>query len=321
MSGKILYLSAEDVRSLNINPAMARTAMKEAYERHAAGLSESQKKGSLFIGPGHGFQTMVAADSGAGIATVKWVAMSPVEPGSGRAGINGIVIVSDYTTGEPVAILDGNLVTLLRTAAMSAVAASMMIVEAPQSIGFVGCGMQALAHLDAFCSLYPSLKHVYAFNLDKSAAERLVGYAKGKGMTGDAVDGHDSVLENADIVITTVPGGPNLVPFLDANKLKKDAFVSAVDLGRSWLPETFPSFQWLVTDSLSQGDAPWDVKTEPVTTAKFHTDLTQMAGEKPSPVSGRKLFCFKGYALADLTLAGLAYNLAKEKGIGQELPR
>lgn len=321
MTGKILYLSAEDVRSLNIDPTRARTALQQAYERHAAGLSVSRKKESLYLGPGHGFQTMVAADSGAGIATVKWVAMAPVEAGSGRAGINGVVIVSDYRSGEPVAILDGNLITLLRTAAMSAVAASMMITEAPHSIGFIGCGMQAQAHLDAFRDLYPSLKTVYAFNPRRPAAECLLGHAQNLGFTGEVVDAPDRVLAHADIIITTVPGGPTLVPFLDANKLGKNAFVSAVDLGRSWLPTSFPAFQWMVTDSLSQGDAPWDVNSDPVTTARFHADLTQLAGEKTPPVAGRKLFCFKGYALADLVLADLACRLAKEQGIGQELPR
>lgn len=317
----ILYLSAADVRALNIDPDLARTTMRRAYERHAEGLSDSLKKGSLYLGPGHGFQTMVAADSGAGIATVKWVAMAPTVHGSGRAGINGLIVVSDYVTGEPVAMMDGNLITLLRTAAMSAVAASLQIVDAPHSIGFIGCGMQALAHVDAFCALYPSLQHVYAFNLNKAPAERLVAYAKGKGVDGVAVESYEDVLKDADIVISTVPGGPNLVPFLDANKLRKNAFVSAVDLGRSWLPESFPAFQWLVTDSLSQGNAPWDVNSEPVTTATFNADLTQMIGQKLAPAEGRQLFCFKGYALADLALADLVYRLAQDQDIGLRLPR
>lgn len=91
-------------------------------------------------------------------------------------------------------------------------------------------------------------------------------------------------------------------------------------LAEAGFPNPFPAFQFLATDSLTQGHAPSDVNGEPVNTAKFHTDLTRLAGEKPTPVAGCKLFCFKGYALADLALANLVLKLAKERG-GIELPR
>jgi len=322
MNSAILYLSGDDVRSLNISPAQARDAVREAFERHFDGKSQSLKKASLALGPGHGFQTMVAADAGAGIATVKWVAMAQVEPNSKRAGINGVICVSDYTTGEPVALMDGNEITLIRTAALSSVAASLMVTEPPKSIGMIGCGMQAVAHLDAFRDLFPSLAHVYAFSKRKSSSDKFVDTARDTGLTGEATDSPEPVLENSDIIITMVPGGPGLVPFLDANRLKSEVFVSAVDLGRSWIPESFPAFQFLATDSLTQGRAPFDINGEPVNTAKFHTDLTGLAGEKPAPVAGRKLFCFKGYALADLALANLVLKLAKEQGgVGVELSR
>lgn len=322
MNSKILYLTGGDVRSLNISPAQARDAVREAFERHFDGKSQSLKKGSLMLGPGHGFQTMVAADAGAGIATVKWVAIAQVEPNSDRAGINGVVCVSDYTTGQPVALMDGNEITLIRTAALSSVAASLMVTALPKSIGMIGCGLQAVAHLDAFRDLFPSLTHVYAFSKEKSSSDKFVDDARAKGLTGEATESPEPVLENSDVVVTMVPGGPGLVPFLDANRLKSEVFVSAVDLGRSWIPESLSAFQFLATDSLTQGHAPLDVNGEPVDTEKFHTDLTRLAGEKSAPVAGRKLFCFKGYALADLALANLVLKLAKERGrVGMELPR
>lgn len=321
MNSELLYLSADDVRSLSIGPTQARVAIREAFERHAEGKSQSLKKGALFLGPGHGFQTMVAADADAGIATVKWVAIAPVTPNSKKAGVNGVICVSDFTTGEPIALMDGNEITLMRTAAMSAVAASLMVNGTPETIGMIGCGMQALAHLDAFCDLFPSLHHVYAFSRGKCSSEKLVETARGKQLTGEATDSPAPVLENSDIVITMVPGGPDLVPFLDANRLKSEAFVSAVDIGRSWIPETLPAFRLLATDSLAQGLAPYGPNNEPVTTVKFHTDLSGLASEKPEPVAGRKLFCFRGYALADLALANLAIKLAKELAVGIKLPR
>jgi ornithine cyclodeaminase/alanine dehydrogenase len=321
MNSKLLYLTAADVRSLAIGPEQARTAILSAFERHFRGMSHSLKKASLSLGAGHGFQAMVAADADAGVATVKWVAMSPVEPGSQRAGINGVICVSDYVTGEPVAVMDGNEVTLIRTAALSAAAASLMVSRAPKTIGMIGCGMQAYGHLAAFHDLFPSLEHVYACSLQAWHAEKLVEAANRRGLTGEISVTPGAALENSDILISMVPGGPGLVPFLDANRLKKDVFVSAVDLGRSWLPATFPAFDFLATDSLSQGNAPSDVNGDAVSTVTYHTDLTALTGEKSVPAGGRKLFCFKGYALADLAIADLAFNLAKQRDVGIQLPR
>ncbi|MCK1377299.1 ornithine cyclodeaminase family protein, partial [Bradyrhizobium sp. 24] len=82
-----------------------------------------------------------------GIATVKMVAIVPVEGNQARSRVNGLVCVSDYKTGLPVAVLDGNSITLIRTAATSAAAAIYLAPEAPATIGLIGCGLQALSHL------------------------------------------------------------------------------------------------------------------------------------------------------------------------------
>lgn len=129
------------------------------------------------------------------------------------------------------------------------------------------------------------------------------------------------MLAQSDIVVTMVPGAPGLAPFLDARALKPHAFVSAVDIGRSWLPESFPAFDLLATDSLAQSKAPYDVNGRPVAGACFHTDLAELCSNDPPPRAGRRLFCFRGFAVADLALANLAFRQACDRGIGTALPR
>ena len=55
----------------------------------------------------------------------------------------------------------------------------------------------------------------------------------------------------SDIIVSTVPSGPNLKPFLDPGWVSPGAFVSAVDLGRSWL-DGFEAFDRIVTDDRAQ---------------------------------------------------------------------
>ncbi len=322
MSSDLLYLSRDDVRKLAITPGAAREAVLQAFRDHAVGLNQSLPKSALLLGPGHGFQGMVAASKAQDVATLKWVSMAPVAPNSPAPGINALICVSDYATGAPLAVLDGDEITLIRTAALSAAAASRMAPRDPETIGFIGCGLQAYSHLAAFHDLYPELKTALAFSRSRSSAESLAKAAEAQGLEAEVLDDADALLSRADIVISMVPGAPGLRSFLDARLMKPSSFASAVDIGRSWLPETFPAFDVLATDSLAQSKSPYDVDGEPVTTARFQHDLIGLAGlEAPIAADKRSLFCFRGFALADLALAHLVVEKADETGAGMRLPR
>ena len=96
MTSTLTYLSRRDVEAAGVTPAEAREAVLTVFADHAAGLNKSLPKGSIEIAPGHGFQAMAAASESAGIATLKWVAMAPLAPGTTTAGINSLICVSDY---------------------------------------------------------------------------------------------------------------------------------------------------------------------------------------------------------------------------------
>jgi ornithine cyclodeaminase/alanine dehydrogenase len=233
-----------------------------------------------------------------------------------------LILVSDHAGGAPLAVMDGDGITLIRTAAMSAAAASLMARPDPTSIGFVGCGLQAYAHLDAFLDLYPGLDEVLCFSRSEASAASLAATARSHGLASEVSVSADDLIARCDIVISTVPGASGLRAFLDAHLMKPDAFASAVDIGRSWLPESLPAFEVLATDSLSQSKAPYDVNGEPVTTVRFRHDLAGLTG-LPAPVAAgrRSMFCFRGFAVADLALAHLALEKAREAGLGMSLPR
>ncbi|AOO81998.1 hypothetical protein [Bosea vaviloviae] len=327
MGNELLYLSRGDVQALAIAPSEAREAVLQAFRDHAAGLNQSLPKSALGLGPGHGFQAMTAASSAQSIATLKWVSMAPVPPkspvlGIQVPGINALICVSDYASGAPIAVLDGDEITLIRTAALSAAAASRLAPPAPRTIGFVGCGLQAHAHLAAFLDLYPGLTSALLFSRSRASAESLAEAASVRGLAAEVVDDADLLLARSDIVISMVPGAPGLQPFLDVNRMKPISFASAVDIGRSWRPETLPSFDVLVTDSLAQSSAPYDVDGQPVTTVRFQHDLVEFAdAPHPTAAERRSFFCFRGFALADLALAHLVVAKARAAGIGVKLPR
>lgn len=322
MSNPFLYLSQKDVAACAVSPREAREAVLRAFRDHAAGRNRSLPKTALSLGPGHAFQAMTAASQAQAIATVKWVASAPSQPGSTVPSVSALICVSDYATGAPLAILDGDEITLVRTAAMSAAAASLLAPPDARIVGFVGCGLQAHAHLAAFHDLFPGLSTALMLSRSRGSAERLSESAAARGLATAIVDDADTLLARADLIISMVPAAPGLRPFLDAGRMKPVAFAAAVDTGRSWLPEALPAFDILATDSLAQSQAPYDVDGQPVTSVRFSNDLTGLS-QTPLADAGtrRSLFCFRGFALADLALAHLVLTKARAGGIGTLLPR
>lgn len=322
MSNDLLYLSHKDVRACSVTPREAREAVLAAFRDHAAGRNRSLPKSALALGPGHAFQAMTAASEAQEIATVKWVASAPSQAGSSVPSVSALICVSDYATGAPLAILDGDEITLVRTAAMSAAAASLLAPPDARMIGFVGCGLQAHAHLAAFHDLFPDLSAALMLSRSRASAERLAEAAAARGLATEIIDDADALLARADIVISMIPAAPGLRPFLDASRMKPASFAAAVDTGRSWLPVALPTFDILATDSLAQSQAPYDVDGQPVASVRFGHDLAALS-QMPLADAGtkRSLFCFRGFALADLALAHLVLEKARAGGIGTLLPR
>ncbi|WP_176946141.1 hypothetical protein [Bradyrhizobium sp. Rc2d] len=322
MSAELLYLSNADVQELQISPRDAREVVLASFRDNASGRNIGLPKSVITAGPSSWFISMSSASEANNLATMKWVAVVPVEGNHGRPTVNGLVCVSDYKTGLPVAVLDGNSITLIRTAAISAAAAVYLAPEAPANIGLIGCGMQALSHIDAFVDLFPSLRRIYLLSRSVRSAERTATVASEKQLYPIIVKEPDTLLSESDIVITMVPPSPGLNSFLDARLLPPSSFVSAVDGGRSWRPETLTSFDRFVTDNLEQYSSPVDASGRYVESIKFQDDLVHLASCPSQPAApSRALFSFRGFVIADLALAHLALQKARALGIGTVLPR
>lgn len=291
--------------------------MAEVFADLASGQCRFLPKSQLSLGPGRSFQTMVAASHRWSVAAVKWVSVVPAGPETDLPPISAVICLNDLTTGHPLAVMDGEVITLLRTAAMSALAAERMVAGEPRVLAFAGCGAQARSHLEAFRDLFPSLAQVLCHSRSPASAEALAGLAKGRGLQAEVVADPDALLRRADIVISTVPAAPGLSPTLDAAAMKADAMAVMVDLGRSWKPGSLSGFSRIATDSLEQMRHPFDAAGRPVEGAEITLDLLSDL----SPADSRQAFCFRGHAAGDLAAAVLVHGLIRERLMGQELRR
>ena len=92
------------------------------------------------------------------IVGLKTVSFAPDNPKKGKATITGSVILSDYETGETLAVLDGGYLTKIRTGAISGVATKYLSREDAKVLTVIGAGVQAEGLIEAVmaCLLYTS---------------------------------------------------------------------------------------------------------------------------------------------------------------------
>ncbi|MDO8895228.1 MAG: ornithine cyclodeaminase family protein [Nitrosomonas sp.] len=258
--------------------------------------------------------TLAAADNPPFLA-VKALVLNPDNPKQGFESINALVILLDSHSGLPLAIIDGNWVTAVRTAGLSAVAAKRLARPDASIAAFIGCGVQAHSHLQALAAMFP-LKQIQAFGRGTASRDAFCRSAEKLGLMAIASQTAQEAVSNADLIVTSVTLAPQLVPFLDARWLKPGAFVTMTDLAAPWLVESMSAFDRIIVDDLKQEASLPKPLVDP---ALVCGDLTSLVtGDAAGRRTGdeRTAFVFRGLAIGDLAVAGLAYQRACESSQG-----
>lgn len=316
----LLYLSDRDIARLGLEPEEARTAIEDALGFAPADVFAVPKL-NLPLRAGDFFQAMPAAARGLGLALVKWTGVVAHRGGRGLANVNALIALSDIAGGQPVAVLAGNRITALRTAAMTAIAARRLARPDSGVIAFVATGLQARSHLAALRPLFPRLGRALLFGRAPASVAAFADVVRAAGLACNVCAEARHAIEPADIVVTSVPAADGFVPFLDGGWLKPGAFAAMVDLGRSWRPETIRDFDVMATDDRVQSTViAADGKLAHA--GPWPADLADLvAGRHPGRTGPRQRtgFIFAGMALADLAVAALVYRRAVAADAGTRL--
>lgn len=304
----IPYLSETDLDALGLTTVQIADAIEEAIRGSESGRVWAAPKAALTPPDDNRYMmTALAAMDGPSVLAVKTVVLNPENTSKGIPQINGLVTMLDSETGLPLAILDGNWITAIRTAGLSATAARHMAREDSAVIGFVGCGVQARSHLQAFSDLFP-LKRVMMLGRGQANIDRLGAMASDLGMTAEVSSCADVMMGEVDILITTVTHTDAGAPFLDANNMRPGSFMVSVDLAAPWKRDSFVALDRLAVDDLEQENALPNKLCDP---AHITGDLTGLVLGKTKgrkTPTDRTAFVFRGHALGDLALSVLAWE-------------
>jgi len=247
----------------------------------------------------------------------------PGNPARGLPTIQGVVVLSDGETGQPLALMDSMEITALRTGAATAVAARYLARPDARVATIVGCGRQGRIQLAALARVR-RLERVYAVDQDPAAVARFA--EKMSGALGLPVRPAGTIGEAAlrsDICVTCTP---SRVPLLHRKDVAPGSFIAAVgadDEDKQELDAGLMAVGTVVVDSLEQcasiGDLHHALAQGLVSTAGVHAQLADVvAGRKPGRRSPEEITIFDstGVAIEDVAAAAAVYEKAIGAGRG-----
>ena len=309
----IPVLSADDLASLDISTIDVVDMIAKLVRGRAEGTVWSAPKVSLPLPDTRYIMATLAVADEPPLLGVKSLLLNPRNPARGEPLMNSIITLQDSETGVPVAVMDGNWVTAVRTAALSALAARHMARPASETIAFIGCGVQARSHLKAFHDLYP-LKTAHIFGRGRANIDALGAVADEMGLACHVAASPQEALAEADIIVSSVTREPGAETFADPAWIRPGAFAALTDLARPWHQDGLAGLDRVIIDDRAQEAL---MKDPMVPNDAVSGDLTELVlGQVPGRGSDseRTAFVFRGYALGDFALAALAFQEFTQAG-------
>lgn len=318
----LLYLSEADMRTAGLPMRGLVEALASAFRDLGEGRAEVPAKIGVHPSAASFFHAMPALWAGGPAAAVKWVGSFPGNRALGQPSISAMLVLSEPSDGRPLAVMDGRWLTVRRTAACSALSARFLARSGARSLGVMGCGLQARAHVEALREVLP-LAQVKAFDRHRDRATAFAEDVRREhGVEATAHDTLREVVEGMDVVLTAGAIAQLPDPPIASGWLPPGAFACSVDYASPWSSAALGEMDLVCTDDRAQLEAAR--RTGPVARLPLaHADLTELVtGRRPGRTTEgqRTLACNLGFALADVVAAVLVYRRAQETGLGTRLP-
>jgi ornithine cyclodeaminase/alanine dehydrogenase-like protein (mu-crystallin family) len=300
----VLHLDEEQVRALlqwdELIPAMenalAQFSLGQVLQPVRNMLTVEEGKRYLGIMPAVADQAMGA----------KLVSFYPGNEEKGIATHHAMILLFRPDTGEPLAVMDGRLITEMRTAAVSAAVTKYLAAPEAHVLALVGSGVQAHAHLQAL-SRVRHFDEIRVWSRTAAHADRFAGQHQAKAMPiAEAVRG-------ADVIVTATNA---LQPILQGDWLKPGAHVNAVGSPRpNWreLDDRVMTNMVVVDSREAVLKESGDVI---LSGAEIYAEAGEIfAGTKAAPFSKTTVFKSVGLAIEDIATAKLVYDNAAKVAI------
>ncbi|MBC9713581.1 ornithine cyclodeaminase family protein [Streptomyces sp. TRM66268-LWL] len=271
------------------------------------------------------YLAMAAASAPDGLATVKLLADLPANRERGLPVQRSAVLAADAETGACVALLDGAELTRIRTAAATAVATGALARADARTLGVLGTGPLARAHVQA---LLPgrAYEHVLVWGRTPDNAQSLAHWITAElGVPAKVFTDPRSVTEHADVLCTLTPSrdplvhGDWLTPGQHINAVGAPPRADHRELDTAAVLRCRIVVDAYETALAKSGEVLIPLAEGALREDAFRTELgAVLTGRAPGRTTDEELTLFNsvGVGLQDLAVARLLIDRAGERGLG-----
>jgi ornithine cyclodeaminase/alanine dehydrogenase-like protein (mu-crystallin family) len=315
-----LHINEDEVKSL-FSMGMAIESVEAVSRKQATGEVLLHARRRFELPGGKFFHYMAAADAQAGLVATKQYTY-----------VNGkltfLVCLFSMESGEAAALIEGDVLSQIRTGAASGVATKYLARADAETAGVIGTGWQAASQLEAIAAVR-KLRSAKVYGRDMARRENFANEMSARlGLPVLAVSSSEEAVADASIACAATTASQ---PVLFGKSIAAGTHINAIGANhmrkRELDNEIVAKCDTIIVDSIEQSrqeagdlvlgfaghEQRWDTVRE----------LSSLvAGICPGRTSGRQITLFKsnGIAAWDLAAAMCVYRLAVENRVGRTLP-
>lgn len=254
--------------------------------------------------------------------TFKYVNGHPGNPLNGKLNVVAVGLLSDVGSGYPLMLSEMTLLTAFRTAATSVLAAKYLARENANSLAIIGTGAQSEFQVSAFASFFP-LETVRYVDIDRRAMGKFAHNLANSKFKLIPCESNAEAVHQADIVITAT-AAKKRQSLLYIEDISPGTFINAMGgdcPGKTELSPDFLDRVKLVVEYAPQSLMEGEVQQGRVNT--IYAELWELVCKlKQGRVGNHEITLFDsvGFALEDFSILRVVYGLAKDYGLGTDLP-
>lgn len=236
----------------------------------------------------------------------------------------GTILLFNGKNGAPLCVMDGSLITGIRTGAAGAISSRLLARKDSKVVAVFGAGGQARMQIYALCQVM----NIQEIRVYSERIEELPKYKEDAEENTKAkviiCDTPEKAMKDADIAISTTPSKKF---FIDKSLVKPGMHIVAVGADMAgkneWDPEIFKGAK-IVNDSIAQCVSRGETRNAIISGIIKETDIYAeigqlLTGEKTLRQSEDEITIYDttGMGIQDNVTAVKVYEVAKKKGLGE----
>ena len=323
IGSELLYLSRNDVVSLNMGMAETISLLEEAFLEKSKGNVDAMPKIELHPKRDDNFINAMLCSFPNKAAGIKWISAYPGNREKGLPYLSGLIVLNDSETGIPLAIMEAGILTAIRTGAVTGLSAKYLARKDSQTVSILGCGVQARTQLEAVLATCPEIQLVKAYDISQEAVARFATEMEDQfKVRVEKAENPQVAVMNSDVIVTAGPILANPDPVIEGSWLKEGCFGAPIDYDSYWRKSAFEDASRIYVDDVPQ--------FESHRTMGYFNAVPPVYGDLADLVSGkisarlndseRIIAVNLGLSLEDIAVAAMVYDQALKQGLGQLLP-